>query len=194
MACNTASAGVGAKFRRGENVLIRRLHSPPHPSGFALLCPKDLRPSAFLPTPLAGCGGFFAAEGFIEVNLPESGFEVGLVFLFGGFEVTAKFWLKGLGQGDYAVFSSLAIVDGDGALTEVDIFDPEPKCFHLAESTAIHELSDEPPRVVEVGENLFHFFACHDDGGTFFPTEGRSVFEFDLLDAVNLPSEKHDGV
>ena len=48
---------------------------------------------------------------------------------------------------------SLAIVDGDGALIEIEVLDPQPQALHEQQPRAIHELGTQPPRVFQVASD-----------------------------------------
>lgn len=48
--------------------------------------------------------------------------------------------LKGFGQGDNAVFAAFPIVNGDGALSEIEVFDTDSHGLHETETAAVHDL------------------------------------------------------
>jgi hypothetical protein len=91
------------------------------------------------------------------------------------------------GERDETVFSSLAIMHRDGALTEVDVLDPESERFPLAEAATIHEFHEEFPGVVEVRQDLAHFLAREHDGRAAGAAPCRrqmdqNVFVFEIMD------------
>lgn len=71
-----------------------------------------------LPTPLTGCVWPFAHQRFGHVNVPRADREVLEVFFAEAVEVLLEPLLKGDRQSDHAMSSSLAVVNGDGALAD----------------------------------------------------------------------------
>jgi hypothetical protein len=82
-----------------------------------------------LPGPFTRGVGVFAGEGFGHVDLPDAGDEVEAVFFSIGGEVGLEAGFEGLGERDEAVFASFGVVDGDGAVAEVDVLDAEAKAL-----------------------------------------------------------------
>ena len=82
-----------------------------------------------LPGPFTRGVGVFAGEGFRHVDLPDAGDEVEAVFFSIGGEVGLEAGFEGLGERDEAVFASFGVVDGDGAVAEVDVLDAEAKAL-----------------------------------------------------------------
>jgi hypothetical protein len=59
------------------------------------------------------------------VGFAALGGEVGAVSGAGGFEVGLEAGFEGAWKWDDAVFAALAVVDGDGAAVEIEVFDAE---------------------------------------------------------------------
>ena len=112
-----------------------------------------------LPGPFAWGVGVFAGEGFGHVNLTDTGEKVEAVFFAVGFEVSLESGFEDFWKGDEAVFPSFGVMDGDGAVPEVDVLDAEAKAFHDAEAGPVEELGGEFPGVVEEAEHGADFVA-----------------------------------
>ena len=78
-----------------------------------------------LPAPLAAGVRPFAQQGFRHVDVARADDEVLEVFFAEAVEVLLEVLFEGSGQGDDAMSAALAIVDGDGALAEIEVFDAE---------------------------------------------------------------------
>ena len=97
-------------------------------------------------------------------------------------------------QSDYAVSAALAIMDGDGALAKIEILDAQAHGFHETEAAAIHDLSDQFPRIFQTGENRADFLAGHDDRRAALTTGGSDVGEGEFPNAEDVFQEKSHGV
>ena len=76
--------------------------------------------------------GYFL--GFGHVNVPASAREiVGVLFAFFG-EVVFQPGFQGAGKRDDPVLRALSVVDDDGSLAEIDVFDAQAEGFHEAEA------------------------------------------------------------
>ncbi len=84
------------------------------------------------------------------------------------------------GQRDDAVFLSLAIVYGDGALAEIDVLDAQPQRLHEPQARAVHQLGRQPPRVLQMAEHGTDLLARQDHGRTTAVTCGRSHVEREI--------------
>jgi hypothetical protein len=78
-------------------------------------------------------------------------------------------------------------MDRDCALPEVNVLDPEGEHLPLAEAATVHEFHEEFPGVVEVGQNLAHFFAREYDRRAAGATPRRRqmdehLFIFEIVD------------
>ena len=155
-----------------------------------------------LPGPFTRGVGVFAGEGFGHVDLPDAGDEVEAVFFSIGGEVGLEAGFEGLGERDEAVFASFGVVDGDGAVAEVDVLDAEAKAlirgtphgpltlraplrcvhlasrqsarFHDAEAGAVEELGGEFPWVFEESEHGTNLLAG-EYGGRATAAGGRAI-------------------
>lgn len=126
-----------------------------------------------LPMPFVGDVRPFAEKGFRYVNISCTDGKI-LQMLFTGFgEVMVESRFKRLWKGDDAMPPTFAIVNGDGTVAEIEIFDTETESFHHAQAGAIHELRRELPRISEMGNDRTHFLASHDDRGAALTTGGR---------------------
>jgi len=86
-------------------------------------------------------------------------------------------------------------VDVDDAAVEIEILDPEPEDFDLAQSGAIGDLGHEPPRIVEQGNDSPGLLAREDGGKAPTPPGADDELEFDrLVDAVVVPGEVDNGI
>lgn len=147
-----------------------------------------------LPDPLARGIGPFADQCLGHVDCASSDGEVLEVFFALVGQVLSESLLEGLGQRDDAVFAALGVVNGDGAVTEIEVLDPESQALHETQAGAIHELGSELPWINEVGENAAHFVASHNDGGAAAPGGGSDVFKGEVVDAEDLFGEEGHGV
>ena len=127
-----------------------------------------------LPGPFTRGVGVFAGEGFRHVDLTDAGDEVLAVFFTEGSEVGLEAGFEGLGERDEAVFAAFGVVDGDGAVAEVDVLDAEAKAFHDAEAGAVEELGGEFPGVFEEAEHGTNFVAG-EYGGRATGAGGRAI-------------------
>jgi hypothetical protein len=73
------------------------------------------------------------------------------------------------------VFSILSIMDGDGALAEIQILDAQAHGFHEPEAAAIHDLGDQFPWIFQTGEDGADFLAGHDDRRAALTMGGSDV-------------------
>jgi hypothetical protein len=80
-----------------------------------------------LPGPFTRGVWVFAGEGGVHVDLSDAGDEVEAVFFSIGGEVGWEAGFEGLWERDEAVFTAFGVVDGDGAVAEVDVLDAEAK-------------------------------------------------------------------
>lgn len=130
-----------------------------------------------LPAPLTGGVGPFPLQGFRHVDVARADDEVLEVLFAEAVEVLLEALFDGSWQCDDAVPAALAIVDGDGALAEVEILDAQPHRFHKSETAAIHDLGDQFPRILQAGEDGADFLAGHDDGRAALATGRGDVVE-----------------
>lgn len=143
-----------------------------------------------LPRPLAGGAGVFSQEGFGHVDVAASACEVIGVFLAFFGEVFFQAGFEGSRERNDPVFRAFSVVDDDGAMAEVDVFDAQPEGFHKAEAGAIHELGSEFPRGFEVGENGLHLVTSQDDWGSALGVAGNRLFESEIGLAEDFSCEE----
>ena len=85
---------------------------------------------------------------------------------------------------------ALSVVDDDGALAEVYVFDAQAEGFHEAEAGAIHELGGEFPGIFEMREDGLDFLAGQHDGRSALGVAGSRFFESKIRLAKDLASEE----
>ena len=112
----------------------------------------------------------------------------------GAGEVFSESLLKAFWQGDDAMFAALAIVDGDGALTEIDVFYTESEGFHNAQAGAIHDLTGEFPRIFQMSDDGANFGAGHHDRRAALARSGSEVIKGEFFDSKDVFDEKDHGI
>ena len=147
-----------------------------------------------LPGPLAAGIRPFAQQGFRHVDVTRADSKVLKVLFAEECEVFLEPLLQGHWQSDDAVPAALAIVNGDGALAEIQILDAQAHRFHEAEAAAIHDLCDQFPRVFKVGEYGADFIAGHHNGRSPRAAGGGDVVQREFLDAEHVLGEKGHGI
>ena len=109
-------------------------------------------------------------------------------------EVFGESLLKAFWQGDDPMFAALAIVDGDGALAEIDVLNTESEGFHNSEAGAIHDLAGEFPRIFQMSDDEAHSGAGHDDRRAALASSGSEVIKGEFLDPKAVFDEKDHGI
>jgi len=84
------------------------------------------------------------------------------------------------------VSSSLAVVNGDGALAEIQILDAQAHGFHEPEAAAIHKLGDQFPWIFKAGEDGADFLAGHHHRRSSCAAGRGNVIEGEFLDAEDV--------
>ena len=116
------------------------------------------------------------------------------VFFSGYGEVCSEALVLGLWEGNDAMPTAFAIMDRDGALAEIEVFDAETEGFHDPQAGAIHDLGGEFPGIFEMGYHGANFGTCHDDGRVALTTGGREVIKSEVLDSKNVFDKKDHGI
>lgn len=147
-----------------------------------------------VPTPLATGVGPFAEQGLGHVAVSGTGGETLEMVFPEACEVSGEPRFEGIWQGDDTVFAALAIVDGDGALAEIEVLDAQAHGYHEAEAAAVHDLGDEFPRIFQAGEHGAAFLAGHDDGRAALATGRGDGIEGEFPDAEHGLGEEDHGV
>ena len=147
-----------------------------------------------LPTPLAAGVGPFAQQGFRHVDVTRADSEVLQMFFAKTGQMFREPLLQGDWQCDYAVPAALAIMNGDGSLAEIQIFDTQAHGFHEAEAAAIHDLGDQFPWIFQTSENGADFLTGHHHGGPSRATGRGDMVEGEFLDSEDVFHEKSHGV
>ena len=120
--------------------------------------------------------------------------QVLLVLRPGGRQASFEPVLKRPGQRDDAVLAALAVMDGDGALVEVDVLDAQPHAFDHPEAAAIHELGGELPRIFEMGEDSGDFPAREHHLRTAVGVTVARRLDGEILDAEDFSGEEDHGI
>ena len=147
-----------------------------------------------VPRPLAGGVGKFTEERFRDVHIRGAGGEILIEALAECGEVILEAAFDGPRQWDDAVFAAFAIMDGDGALAEIEVFDAEFHAFHEAHAGAIHELGCEFPWIFEVVDDAADLFASHDGGWPSAATGAGIALDGEISDAEDVFDEEGNGV
>ena len=87
-----------------------------------------------------------------------------------------------------------AVMDGDGALVEVDVLDAQPHAFDHPEAAAIHELGGELPRIFEMGEDSGDFPAREHHLRTAVGVTVARRLDGEILDAEDFSGEEDHGI
>jgi len=132
----------------------------------------------------------FAQQRLGHVDVTRAGGEVLKMFFVGGSEIGVKGRFQGPGQRYDAVLVALAIVDGNSALAEVEVFDAQAHALHDAQAGTVHELGGKFPRIFKVGDDRAHFFTGHDDGRAAATMGWSDVFEGERYNAKDLFGRK----
>jgi hypothetical protein len=98
------------------------------------------------PRELAGGIGILPLEGEREVDGGAVVLELVLMLVLELFELDPEMGLQGLREGDDAMFAAFGVVDLDGVVIEIEVFDPQRHGFTHTQSGTIHELGTEEPR------------------------------------------------
>jgi len=128
------------------------------------------------------------------VDFADAGDEVLAVFFAEGGEVGLVAGFEGFGERDDAVFAAFGVVDGDGAVAEVDVLDAEAKAFHDAEAGAVEELGGEFPGVVEEVEHGADLVAGEHGGRAAAAGGGGIQVQGDFFMTEDVAKEEDEGV
>ena len=147
-----------------------------------------------LPDPLFVGGGVFFFEGVGQVDRAESGIEVLLVKRFYFLEVLLEGGYDTLGEHGDTVVAAFAVVDDEGLVAEVEVFDAEAQAFHEAQSGAVHDLDHEFVGSCEVADDGAGFCGGEDDGDAFsFFGAGEAEGLFVQFFVEDVAVEEEDG-
>jgi hypothetical protein len=116
-----------------------------------------------------------------EVDVAAAAGEVLLVEFFDAGEVRLHGPQEALGEDGDSLAHALSFADGDLAIGEVDIFDPQPESLKKAQPAAVQEVCHEAVVTFEIGEDGAGFGACEDDGQL-----GRAADALDAGDVFEL--------
>ena len=147
-----------------------------------------------LPGPFLGSVGIFSQERFRHVNFSASaGKVIGMFFGFVG-QVFIQAGFERARERHDPVFTSFSVVNDNGSLAEVYVFDAKAERFHEAKTGAVHELGGEFPWVFEVGYNGLNFSACEHDGRAPSSPAGQCFFQGEICLAEDFAGKKDHGV
>ena len=109
-------------------------------------------------------------------------------------EVRPEVWFQAEGERDDTVFPAFGIVDLDGCVIEVEVFDAEGHGFADAQSGTVHELGSKLPRAIEFTKEFVDFGATEDGGrASVFLGHDRGIDdEFAMLEDSAV--EEYEGV
>jgi hypothetical protein len=173
MASDAAGAWMRAK-RGGRGMTIDPIQTfgskPSHT--FAAL-QKRGGGEKILPCPFASGIGPLAQQRFRHVDIARTDCEILEVLFMGGCEVLFERLFQGLWQSDDTVFPAFTIMDRDGALTKIEVFDAEAEGFHDPQPGTIHELGCKFPGIFETGDEGTDLGPGHHDGRAALATDGR---------------------
>ncbi len=99
---------------------------------------KDVLPSQF-----SGCARVFFGQGIGEVNFAGAFGKVFLVEETDALHLTMQGGDGGIGERHDAVFGSLAVANGDGAILKIKVFDAQAHALHEPQAGAVEELRHE---------------------------------------------------
>ena len=167
MASDASCPGVGAELRGGKDIL---------------------------PDPLPGGGGKLAQEGFRQVGFPLPGGQVAGVGGFGERKVVPKRSFNGSGQGHRPVLAALALVHGDGALSEVQILDPETHGLGKAQAASIHDLGGEPPWILQIREHMSNLIAGEHHRRAASAASGVGFLQNKLAESEDMAEQEDHGI
>jgi len=94
-----------------------------------------------LPAPFAIHVGIFAGEGVRQAHLPEAVFQVTVVDLLHFEQMRLERFDQGGRQDGDAVFFPFAVVNSDGQVFHIQIFDTQLHTLGHADAAAVHHLS-----------------------------------------------------
>jgi hypothetical protein len=146
------------------------------------------------PRKLAGGIGIFTLEGEREVDGGAVVLKLFLMLVLELFELDPEMRLQGLREGDDTMFAALGIMNLNGVVIEIEVFDPQCHGFAHTQPGTIHELGTEEPGGLQVAEEFVDLGTTEDGGRALvFPwSQGSLDNEFAVLE--NGTVEKDKGV
>ena len=146
------------------------------------------------PGEIGGGVGVFSLEGEGKVDGGTVGLEVLLVLLPESREFVVEAGLEAVWEWHDAVFPSFGVVDLDGSVVEIEVFDAEGHGFADAQAGSVHDLGGDFPRVLELFKKLLNFLTAQDGGRAlvFAGLHGRLDDEFAVLE--DGPVKEDEGV
>lgn len=114
--------------------------------------------------------------------------------MMGGCQVLFEGVFQGLWQGNDTVFSAFTIMNGDGALTKIEVFDSESEGFHDPQPGTIHELGCKLPGIFETGDEGTDLGPSHDDGRAALATGWGEVIKGEFRNSKDVFDEEDDGI
>ena len=118
-------------------------------------------------TILAPCSfsiGVRAGQGIRERDSAVALGQVPVVQRFHLAQVFLKRRDQAVGQDGHAVLSTFAVADGDGAVVEIQVFDPQAHAFHQAETRAIQQSGHQLAHTRHLSRESLHLVASQDGG------------------------------
>ena len=112
-----------------------------------------------LPRPFLGGTGVFFLQARRHMSLSLSRREIMAVAVSHPRKMLAQTIFERIRQRNDTVLASFCVMDLNGALSEINIFNPKFQGLALAESAAVHQFTEQFPRILQVGKDTTNFFA-----------------------------------
>ena len=146
------------------------------------------------PGELGGGVGVFSQEGEGEVDGGTVGLELLVMLLSESREFFLEGGLEAVWEWHDAVFPSFGVVDLDGSVVKIEVFDAEGHGFADAQAGSIHDLGGDFPGALELLKELPNFLTAQDGGRAlvFAGLHGRLDDEFAVLE--DGPVQEDEGI
>ena len=99
---------------------------------------------------------------------------------------------QAVGQDGHAVLSTVAVADGDGAVGEIQVFDPQAQAFHQPQARAIQQSGHQLVRTRQLAEEALHLVASQDGGQASGFLGAQGINRSQVL-VEHLAVEKEEG-
>lgn len=146
-----------------------------------------------LPDPFFWGVGVLTGQGVGEVDGAVAFGQVLLVDHLDPLEVFLEGEDEAIGKDGDAVLHSLAIVDGDKVLVEVEVLNTEADAFHEAESGAVEQFSDQLAGAGEAGDDAEGLVSGEDGGEALGAFSADGVEGKIALHSEHLTVEEEEG-
>jgi hypothetical protein len=133
-----------------------------------------------LPSPLSGGARVFSVQGRGKVNGATPPTQILSVQFLDSCQMGLERSTQPLRQQGHSLPQPLAFADGDLAVAEIDVLDPQPQTFQKPQSTSIEQVAHEPVVAFESRENGVRFHPSEDDWNFWRPFGALEVYELKL--------------